>query len=196
MLHQVVFEEYWRGIKVSAYTDFYAYDPENASLVFISLAGTEQAVKAVSSAIIGGRTVSIMHDTDPKIPVTGHPASHFRVLSTKLSCGAVHQLVVDTRFLGSEERESRLVIIPQAEDVSRAVYSQVLAHMASPLIPEWSAWICRQLSHQDLMRQMEGTMKVIEVSANESTVDEIVSEGVRTGRMSLDTKGGAYAGIN
>lgn len=196
MLHQVVFEEYWRGIRVLAYTDLYAYNTENAALVFISVAGTDQAVKAVSSAIIGGRTVSIMRETNTEIPVTGHPASHFRVLSTKLSCGAVHQLVVDTRFFEKEKSESRLIIIPQADDVSRAVYSQVLAHMASPLVPEWSAWICEQLGHQDLMRQMAGTLKVVEVSANESTVDEIVSKGVRMGRIRLDNKGGVYAGIN
>lgn len=196
MLHPVVFEEYSRGIRISAYTDLYAYDPENASLVFISLAGTDQAVKAVSSAIIGGRTVSIMSVTNMEIPVTGHPESHFRVLSTKLSCGAVHQLVVDMRFFGNEHSESRLIIIPQADDVSKVVYSLVLAHMASPLIPEWSTWICRQLSHQDLMRQMEGTLKVIEVSLSKSTVDEIISKGVRTRRIRLDTKGGMYAGIN
>ncbi len=196
MLYQVVFEEYWRGIKVSAYTDLYAHDPENASLVFISLAGTDQAVKAVSSAIIDGRTVSIVSETNAEIPVTGHPASHFRVLSTKLPGGPVHQLVVDTRFFGNEDSGSRLVIIPQADDVCKVVYSQVLAHLASPLVPEWNEWICEQLIDQDLMRQMEGTLKVVEVSAHESTVDEIVSEGVRTGRISLDNRGGTYSGIN
>ncbi len=196
MLHQVVYDEYWRGIKVSAYTDLYAYDPENASLVFVSLAGTEQAVKAISSAIIGGRTVSILRERDTEIPVTGHPASHFRVLSTKLPGGAVHQLVADTRFFGNGDSESRLVIIPQSDDVSRVVYSQVLAHLASPLVPEWSAWICEQLIGQDLIRQMEGTLKVVEVSVSEPTVDEIVSEGVRTGRIRLDSIGGTYAGIN
>ncbi len=196
MLHQVVYDEYWRGISVSTYTDLYAYDPENASLVFVSLAGTEQAVKAISSAIIGCRTVSILREPDTEIPVNGHPASHFRVLSTKLPGGAVHQLVADTRFFGNEDSESRLVIIPQSDDVSRVVYSQVLAHLASPLVPEWSAWICEQLIGQDLMRQMEGTLKAVEVSVSEPTVDEIVSEGVRTGRIRLDSKGGAYAGIN
>lgn len=196
MLEQVVFEEYWRGIKVLAYTDLYAYDPENDSLLFISLAATEQAVKAISSAIIGGRTVSIMREPNAEIPVTGRPASHFRVLSTKLPGGAVHQLVVDTRFFGNAESKSRLVIIPQSDEVSRVVYSQVLAHLASPLVSEWSAWICNRMMRQDLMRQMEGTLKVVEVSACESTVDEIVSEGVRTGRITFDNRGGAYAGIN
>ncbi len=196
MLDQVIFEDYWKGIKVSAYTDGYAYDPENDSLVFISLAGTDQAVKAISSAIIGCRTVSIRRKGNEDIAVNGHPASHFRVLSTKLPCGSVHQLVVDTRFFGSEDSQSRLVIIPRSDDVSRVVYSQVLAPLASPLIPEWAAWICKKLTNLDLMRQMDGSLTVVEVSADETTVDEIVSEGVRSGRISFDRIGGAHARIH
>ncbi|MDQ7785871.1 MAG: hypothetical protein RDU20_23525 [Desulfomonilaceae bacterium] len=196
MPDQVVFESFWRGIKVSAYTDRYAYDPENASLLFISIAGTEQAVKAVSSAVLGYRSLSILRGGNSEIEVNAHPASHFRVLSTKLPNGAVHQLVVDTRFFGNEDSGSRLVIIPQSEDVSRVVYAQVLAHLACPLIPEWAAWICGQLTDRDLMRQMEGTLRVVEVSASESTVDGIISEGVKAGRISLDRIGGAHARSN
>jgi hypothetical protein len=196
MLDRIVFEPYGRGIKVSAYTDRYAYDLEDNSLVFIALAGTEQAVKAISSAIIGGRTVSIIHETNAEISVTGDPASHFRVLSTKLPGGAVHQLVVDTRFFGNENSESRLVIIPQSDDVPRVVHSQVLAHLASPLLPEWVPWICGQLKEVDRMRVMEGTLRVAQVSANEATVDQIVSQGLRTRRISLDGAGGTYVGFH
>lgn len=196
MLDQVIFEDFWRGIKVSAYTDRYAYDPENASLLFISLGGTDQAVKALSSAIIGCRALSIRRDGNEDIEVNGHPASHFRVLSAKLPGGAVHQLVVDTRFFGNEDSGSRLVIIPRSEDVSTIVYSQLLIHLASPLIPEWAAWICEQLRDRDLMRQMDGSLDVVEVSVSESTVDEIVSEGVRAGQISLDRRGGAHARIH
>ncbi|MFH1114163.1 MAG: hypothetical protein V1792_09605 [Pseudomonadota bacterium] len=196
MLDQVVFEDYWREIKVSAFTDQYAYDPENASLLFISLAGTEQAVKAISSAVLGYRSLSILRGGISEIEVNGHPASYFRVLSTKLPSGALHQLVVDTRFFGNEDLGSRLVVIPQSEEVSRVVYSQVLAHLASPLIPEWSPMICEQLTDRDLMRQMDGTLKVMEVSVSESTVDGIISEGVKAGRISLDQTGGTHARIH
>ena len=78
MLDQIVFEEYWKGIKVSAYTDRYAYDPENASLVFISLAGTDQAVKAISSAVLGYRSLSIILEGNSEIEVKRailHPIS-------------------------------------------------------------------------------------------------------------------------
>jgi hypothetical protein len=196
MLDQVFFEDYWKGIKVSAYADRYAYDPENASLIFISLAGTEQAVKAISSAIIGCRSVSIRRRDGEDIEVNAHPASHFRVLSTKLPGGAVHQLVADTRFFGNEDSQSKLVIIPRFKEVSSVVHSQALSHLASPLMPEWAPWICNELTDRDLMRQMDGSMTVVEVSADETTVDEIVAEGVRAGRISLDKIGGAHARIH
>jgi hypothetical protein len=195
MLDRIVFEPYGRGIKVSAYADRYAYDPEDNSLVFISLAGTEQAVKAISSAIIGGQTVSIMGAENSEILLDGHPATHFRVLSTKLPGGAVHQIVADTRFFGKVDEQGCLVVIPQDEDASRVVYSQVLTHLASPFLPAWVPWICEQLKEWDRMREMEGTVRVAQVSADEATVDEIVSRGLRTGQICLE-EGGTHAGFH
>jgi hypothetical protein len=196
MLARIVFEPYGRGIKVSAYTDQYAYDPEDNSLRFISLAGTEQAVKAISSAIIGCQTVRIRGADNSEILRDGYPETHFRIFSTKLPGGHVHQLVADTRFFGNVDDQGRLVVIPQCEDVSRVVYSQVLAHLASPLLPDWASWICGQLTDLEQMREMEGTLKVVEVEADEATVDQIVSEGLRTGRVSLDRSGGTNAGFH
>jgi hypothetical protein len=196
MVDRIFFEPYGRGIKVSAYTDRYAYDLDDNSLVFISLAGTEQAVKAISSAIISGQTVSILGADNTEILMDGHPATHFRVLSTKLPGGAVHQIVADTRFFGNVDEQERLVVIPQDEDASRVVYSQVLTHLASPLLPEWGAWICGQLTGLDRMREIDGTLRVAQVSADEATVDQIVSRGLRTGRISLDGAGGTHAGFH
>jgi len=196
MLDQVIFEFCWKGIKVSAYTDLYAYDPEDSSLLFISLAGTEQAVKAISSAIVGCQTVSISREGNTEILVHGHPASRCRVLSTKLPSGAVHQLVADTRFFSNDNGREQLVVIPPNEDLPKVVYSQVLTHLTSPLLPEWDTWICGQLKDRDQMREMEGTLRVVAISADEATVDQIISEGVRMRRISLDSTGGTYAGIH
>jgi len=196
MLHQVIFDDYWRRIKVAAYTDLYAYDPEDASLLFISIAGTDQAVKAISSAIIGCKTVIVRTEPDIETLVNGHPTSRYRVFSTKLPNGAIHQLVADTGFFGNDETGEKLVLIPEQRDVASVVHAQVLAGLASPIIPEWSAWICAQLMEMDRMREMEGTLRVAQISANEEIVDEIVSQGLRTGRISLDETGGTYAGFH
>jgi hypothetical protein len=196
MLDTVVFEEFWRNIKVSAYTDLYAYDPENGPVLFISLAGNEQVVKAISSAIIACKTVSIRREGRPEHIMDGHPASRYRIMSTKLAGGSLHQIVADARFCSSSDAESRLVIIPPDMEPHEAIYAQVLAPLASPVIPAWGQWLCDRLQQIDRIREMEGTLRVVEVSVDDQTIDEIVSEGTRMGTINFNEQGGPYAGIH
>jgi len=196
MLDNVVFEEYWRNIKVSAYTDIYAYDPEDEALLFISLAGNEQAVKAISSAIIACKTVSVEREGQPEHLLHGHPASRYRIMSTKLAGGSLHQIVADSRFYLNTDADSRLIIIPSDMQPHEAIYSRILSSLASPIISVWSQWLCDQLEQMDRLREMGGTLKVAEVSVDEKIVDEIVSEGIRMGQINFNEQGGAYAGVH
>jgi len=196
MLDTVVFEEYWRNIKVSAFTDLYAYDPEDGAVLFISLAGNEQAVKAISSAIIACKTVSIGPEGQPEQLLQGHHGSRYRIMSTKLTGGSLHQIVADARFYVSSDIESRLVIIPTDTQLHESVYSQILAPLASPVIPAWAQWVCDQLEQMDRLREMVGTLRVAEVAVDERIVDDIVSEGIRTGQINFNEQGGAYAGVD
>jgi len=196
MLDNVVFEEYWRNIKVSAYTDVYAYDPEDGALLFISLAGNEQAVKAISSAFIACKTISISREGQPEHLVKGNPASHYRIISTKLAGGSLHQIVADARFFLNKESDSRLVIIPAQTPVHAAIYTQVLVNLASPLIPTWSQWICYRLKQMDRLREMAGTLRVVGVVVDDRTIDEIISEGIGAGEINFNAQGGPYAGVH
>jgi hypothetical protein len=196
MLETVVFEEPWRNIKVSAYTDLYAYDPEEGAVLFISLAGNEQAVKAISSAIIACKTVGVRREGQPERLLNGHPASRYRILSTKLAGGSLHQIVADSRFWSNSNTESRLVIIPSDTQPDEATYSQVLAPLASPVIAAWAQWICHRLKGIERLRKMAGTLRVVEVIADERSIDEIVSEGIRMGQINFNEQGGFYAGVH
>ncbi len=196
MLDTVVFEEYWRSIKVSAYTDLYAYDPEDGAVLFISLAGNEQAVKAISSAIIACKTFAVRRERQPENLLNGHPASRYRIMSTKLAGGSLHQIVADARFYVNSGAESRLVIIPVDTQAHEAIYSQVLAPLASPVTPAWAQWLCDRLEQADRLREMAGTLRVVEVSVNDLIVDDIVSEGIRMGQINFNKQGGAYAGVH
>jgi hypothetical protein len=140
--------------------------------------------------------VSVKADGKRAIQVSGNPAAHVRVFSTKLPNGALHQIVADTRFLDSKDTRGRLVVCPQNEDLLTVVHSQALACLASPLIPDWAAWICGQLKRRGLMREMAGTMRVVELHVDEATVDAIVSEGVRARRISLKGKGTRHVGFH
>jgi hypothetical protein len=196
MLDIVVFEECWRNINVSAYTDLYAYDPEDGAALFISLAGNEQAVKAISSAIIACKTFTIRGEGSPEHLLNGHPASRYRILSTKLAGGSLHQVVAESRFWVNSDSESRLVVIPTDAQPHEAIYSQVLAPLASPVIPGWAQWVCDRLEQADRLREMAGTLRVVEVVADERIIDEIVSEGIRMGQINFNKQGEAYAGVH
>jgi hypothetical protein len=196
MLDLVVFENFWQNIKVSAYTDRYAHDPENEALLFISLAGNEQAVKAISSAIIACKTVGIRCEGQSEHLVHGHPASRYRIMSTKLASGALQQIVADSRFYANSDGESRLIVIPDDSQCHEGVYPQVLAFLGSPIIAEWSQWIYDRLHQMGRIREMAGPLKVIEVSVDDHIVDELVSEGIRMGQLHINEQGGSYAGIH
>jgi hypothetical protein len=196
MLDTVVFEEPWRNIKVSAYTDLYAYDPEDGAVLFISLAGNEQAVKAISSAIIACKTFGIRGEGQPEHLLNGHPASRYRIMSTKLAGGSLHQIVADSRFWLNSDSESCLVIIPVDTLPHDAIYSQVLAPLASPVIPVWAQWVCERLQQDERLREMAGTLRVAEVAVDEGIIDEIVSEGIRMGQINFHKQGEAYAGVH
>jgi hypothetical protein len=196
MLDSVVFEEYWNNIKVSVYTDLYAYDPENGAVLFMSLAGNEQAVKAISSAIIACKTVSIRREGQPELFMHGHPASRYRIMSTRLAGSSLHQIVADTRFYVNSDADSRLVIIPADAQLHETIYAQVLAPLASPVIPAWAQWLCDGLQQIERLREMEGTLRVVEVRVDDHVVDEIVSEGIRMGQINFNEQGGPYAGVH
>jgi hypothetical protein len=196
MLDTVVFEENWRNIKVSAYTDLYAYDPEDGAVLFISLAGNEQAVKAISSAIIACKTFNIRREGEPEYLLNGHPASRYRIMSTKLAGGSLHQVVADSRFWLNSDSESRLVIIPTDTQPHDAIHSQVLGPLASPVIPAWAQWVCDRLQHADRLREMAGTLRVADVAVDDRIVDEIVSEGIRMGQINFNKQGEDYAGVH
>jgi hypothetical protein len=196
MLDTVVFENFWQNIKVSAYADLYAYDPENGALLFMSLAGNEQAVKAISSAIIACKTVGIRRDCEPEYLIHGHPASQYRIMSTKLPGGSLHQIVADARFFVMSDEESCLVVIPADMQSHEAIYAQVLAPLASPAVPAWSQWLCDRLQQMDRLAEMAGTLRVVEVRVDDRVVDEIVSESIRMGTINFNEQGEAYAGVH
>jgi len=196
MLDTVVFEECWRNIKVSAYTDLYAYEPEDGAVLFISMAGNEQAVKAISSAIIACKTFTVRREGQSEQLLNGHPASRYRIMSTKLAGGSLHQIVADSRLWLNSDTESRLVVIPTDSQPHEAIYSQVLAPLASPVIPAWAQWVCDRLQRIDRLREMAGTLRVVEVVADKRIIDEIVSEGIRMGQINFNKQGEAYAGVH
>jgi hypothetical protein len=181
---------------VEVYTDGYAYDPVSMSLHLVSLAGNDSAVKAVSAAIVSHREVNIHCEGKAALDLSAHCGITYRILSVKLDCGAVHQIVADERFFHPSDRGDHLLIVPPEGELPEVVYRRVLSHVASPVIPEWAEWICSRLSEDRHLKELEGTVKVVEVSAEEFVLDELVAEGLEQNQIELSDTGGIHAGLN
>jgi hypothetical protein len=108
----------------------------------------------------------------------------------------LHQITADARFYVDSGGESRLVIIPAGAKPHETVYKQILEPLASPVIPEWSQWIYERLLETDRLREMAGTLKVTEARIDDNVVDELVSEGVRMGKINFSEQGGPHVGFH
>jgi hypothetical protein len=55
---------------------------------------------------------------------------------------------------------------------------------------------CDRLQEMDRLKEMAGTLRVVEVGVEERIIDEIVSEGIRLRQINFNQQGGAYAGVH
>jgi hypothetical protein len=60
--------------------------------------------------------------------------------------------------------------------------------------PAWAKWLCHRFEQMDRLKEMAGTLRVVEVAVDDRTIDELISEGVRMGQINFNEQGGAYAG--
>ncbi len=196
MLERVSFVDWRNGNHVEVYTDRYAYDPVSMSLHLVSLAGNDSAVKAVSAAIVGHREVSIHREGKTALGLSAHYGITYRILSAKLDCSVVHQIVADERFFHPDDRGDHLLMVPPDAKLAAVLYQRVLSHVASPLVPEWAGWICSRLSEEQYLKELEGTVKVVEARAEEYLMDQLVCERLEQKEIRLNDRGGTHAGFD
>jgi len=180
VLEKVRHADYWKRVDVEAYTDGYAYDGYSHLYLF-SIAGHEARVKAITSALVTGKeiqvkgtkTLYLYHDFSQK----------YRILSTKLGSGLVHQVVLADGFFRSADRGRRLLCLDEERRAPEIAYSTIKSDYAVPLVPEWSEWLYDRLKQEDCIEELSGTRKVIRISVAEEELDSFISEGIKNGEI-------------
>jgi len=178
----VRYRDHYRGIDVQAFTDGYAYD-EYSGLYLLSVAGHDGSVRAISSALVSGRTVEIA--SKPVIEAWAPFGAKYRILSGKLASGLLHQLVVADGFFRSADARDKLLYVDRPEDAARLVYEAVRSGHPVPLIPEWSEWLYEKLRREEHVEELLGTKKVLRLRLDEELLDSLVSEGVGSGEITF-----------
>jgi len=180
MVERVKYLDPQRGIHVEAFTDGYAYD-DHLRVYLLSVAGRPSNVKAVTGALLAGRGLDIV--SDDIISVGKAYGESYRILSSKLPSGFLHQLAVSELFSDNGDGQARLIYVPDAQDAARAAYEAVRSRCPVPLVPEWSDWLYERMRKLDMLEELHGNRTVLRLNAEEDLLDEVISEGVKTGEL-------------
>lgn len=180
MLEKVRYTDHWKGVDVEAYTDGYAYDGYSY-LYLMSVGGYEARVKAITSALVSGREIDIIGQNP--LALSQDFTQKYRILSTKLESGLLHQVVLAEGFLKSSDKGSKLLYIDKEEHAPEIVYNSIKKNYSVPLILEWSGWLYKKIKQEDCLEELSGTRKVIRLSVSEEELDSFVSEGMKSGEI-------------
>jgi hypothetical protein len=182
MLEKVRHYDHYKGIHVECYTDAYSYNEYN-ELYLISVVGFDSPVKAITSAVVSGREIEILAEDDIT-SVYANRHEHYRIFSTKLPSGLLHQIVA-VESLFTEEGMSKIIYVPEGQSVEEVVYHKLQQSYTIPAIPEWAAWLYKKLVENGCVEELKGTIKVFKLNVHEKSLDELISEGIKNKEISF-----------
>lgn len=179
MLEKIRHYDHNRRICIEAYTDGYAYNYYN-NIYLLSIAGSDSAVKGISSAVVNGRDIELI---DKDIYLSSSRSKKYRILSTKLSSGYLHQIVIIDELLIKKDDGELIIYLPKGKKRYEVVFHQLKKRYAIPAIPSWSEWLYSQIKLDDGIEELEGNVRLIRISTSEDQLDEAISEGIKSGQI-------------
>lgn len=182
MLKKIRHYDHYKGIHVECYTDGYSFNEYN-ELYLLSAVGFDSAVKGITSAAVSSREIEILSE-DEVTSVYTNRYEHYRILSAKLPSGLLHQIVAVEAFF-TEEGMSKIIYVPEAQDVEEVVYHKLQQSYTIPAMPEWAEWLYQKLIENNCIEELKGTIKVFKLNVHEKSLDELISEGVKNKEISF-----------
>jgi len=180
-MHKISMFDHYKAIGIKAYTDGYSYD-QYGYIYLVSILGPDSSVKGLSSAIVSLRDVTIDLDDDYEVSVCAMPGEKYRILSARLDCGLLHQIVVMESLI-SQKANTKLVYIGDEKETSNTIFNMIKKNFGTPLLPEWKDWLIRQIKNEELIDVMQGNIQLARVNIKEKQLDSIISDGVRAKRI-------------
>lgn len=178
--------DYERGLSVEAYCDAYVYD-EYRTIYLLSVCGQDSAVKAITSALVSFKSVEICNKNNVVTVDTGYN-NNYKILTTKLECGQLHQLLLIETFFNNESEE-KLIYVEEGTDIIKTVYNQINRTYPVPLIPKWSEWLYHKIRECEAIEALKGNIRIIKLRVTEKELDELISNGIRSGEINFNSGG-------
>ena len=182
MLQKIRHYDHFRGIHIECYTDGHAYNEYN-ELYLLSVVGHDSAVKGITAAAVSGKEIEVFAG-DYVISVYASRNEKYRILSTKLQSGLLHQIVAAESFF-TQEGMSKILYAAEGQSIEEVVYHKIQQSYTVPAIPEWADWIYDKLTDNGWVEELKGTVKVLKLNVHEKQLDELVSEGIKNRDISF-----------
>lgn len=182
MLQKVRHYDCYRGIHIECYTDGYAYN-EYSDLYLLSVVGHDSAVKGMTAAVVSGKEMEIFAG-DSVMSVYASRYEKYRIISTKLPSGLLHQIVAAESFF-TEEGMSKILYMTEGQSTEEVVYHKIQQSYTVPAIPEWAEWIYDKITDSGWVEELKGTIQVLKLGVHEKELDKLVSEGVKDREISF-----------
>ena len=164
-----------------AFTDAFALD--DSWLVFLSMAGHKDALKAIRAKLLTNRWLSVgTHD------MSLLPRGRYTTITRTLPSGASHIAI----YLKEEQNnsEGHYALTSDPKVLEPDLYLRALIrHSTVPVHPRWRAWLYkRALKKKEIESLTTHRMRGIKTYLNEENLAEDISNALKRGSLKKDLK--------
>lgn len=181
MLEKIRHQDHHKGIQIECYTDGFIYN-EYDEFYLLSVVGFDSAVKGITSAAVSFKEIEIL--TQPPITLYAARNEKYRILTTKLTSGLLHQIACCESFF-TEEGTTKIIYIPQEANTSQTIYKKIQQSYTIPVIPEWTEWLHSKIIKNELLKELRGNIKAYQLNTHEKQLDQLISEGIKNKEITI-----------
>lgn len=159
-----------------AFTDAFALD--NFWLIFLSMAGHKDALKAIRARLFTNRWLSAGTQD-----ITLLPRGRYITIARTLPSGASHMAIhLKEEGDGSEIRYA-LTTDPKVLE-PELYFRALIRHSAIPVHPRWKAWLYKRALNKEEMESLTAhRMRAIKITLDDENLAHDISKGLKKGKL-------------
>jgi len=166
----------------TAYVEAYVF--AGYKLYYASLFGSLGAVKAISAALVAGKSVSLHVPGEFKKTISKQFGRKYRMISKRLPSRALNTVVIIDHMILSHERRFCFLTQGSKNSIVNQFFSQLVYRTEVPLHSSWAKWIWDEFCRQGY----SGPLRCFRIESyfvrfTDNKLSELLKRGIQTGQI-------------
>ena len=159
-----------------AFADAYALDGQ--WVIFLSIAGHKDAVKAIRAALLTNHWISVsIHE------ICLLPRTKYGTTAKVLPSGVIHSALFIKNDLGQPQTYYALTARPETMDPDLYL-TALIKHSGVPIHPNWKAWLYkRAVRRKEVETLTTHGIRGIKISVDDTSLAEDISTALKKGKL-------------